>query len=659
MATPAPDSGVMSVTSGTRNLIGVNPGTWTWYEIPLEEYINGTTVYYNAVVEIDSESLVTVAGEDTWASMDVMILNGTLPGNAFGGDPPVIVGDPQCFDNAPCFHDYSMWFRDQPRITASVGYNYTAPGGMTAPLTNLVVGVREANQYGAIEYSIKVTRLPRVLTDGLVLDSSVAPCKGVDEFTCRQYFELPVTGYDIVELRLERMGDNITYVGEGGVVRSNGGRGLVGDLYVATAETYLQPPPLAYDVRRNIDNVTAEVSAGYFCTLPSAAGTYTIAIVGGDEGGFGAELLTSPAEQSIDLGVARQGRGRFRLHVRHAQFHDGTMSTPTDARPGCVSYGQTRNYTLASTGMGDANLFVEVSGGNVSAIRARCDGCDWVEATPPISALAASPCNQRNSTTWEVELRLDDLVPATLAGLGPTEFAVRTELLNATMVPGERLLSRSEGGRGYVCCGAVQNYILPDVDFDHAPAFELNLSSGSVRAAFLKHDECAAPVADVDGAACTGLCEMTWLTVYDEFYGAMEHTSSRHLSIPFGPEPWNYDASTTKRRGGDWYISIWSLPGQAAEYSLEVFHRKPPRPPDVYRCTRFDQFCPEDHYHMGMNPRSTLSSLTSFTLLHTGDISSATSAATAGHNAAGAWVAGMLLAALTASRLLYAGGRSR
>ena len=58
---------------------------------------------------------------------------------------------------------------------------------------------------------------------------------------------------------------------------------------------------------------------------------------------------------------------------------------------------------------------------------------------------------------------LDGVVPATLRGLAPTEFTLTTRLQNATVVEGERLLPRSDGGRGYVCCGAVQNYILPDV----------------------------------------------------------------------------------------------------------------------------------------------------------------------------------------------------
>ena len=645
-------NGVQQLSSGVRNLVTVNPLVWGWYEIPLEEWVNGTTVYYNAVVQVDSESLVTQAGEDIWATVDVIILNGTLPGNINGDPGPVINGEPYCFDQLrdDCTHDYTLVFTDRQRLTASVGFNYTAPGGMLGrPMTNLIVGIRERNGFGVIEYSITATRLPRVLTDGLVLDSAVGPCldDDVDTMSCRQYFELPVTGYDIVHLLLERTGDNITYIDPGnGAVRSNGGRGLVGDFFVGTGETLLEPPPLAYDVRRHIDNVTAQVEVSYFCTLPAQAGAYTVALVAGSEGGFGAELMTTAAERAIDMAVGREGRGRFRLTVRHAQFHDGPVPDAA-SRPGCVSYGQTRNYTLQSFGMGDNNLYAEVSGGNVSAMRARCADCDWVEATPPITALAASPCHQRNGTTWELQIRLDDVVPATLAGLGPTEFQLVAALQNATLVPGERLTPRSEGGRGYVCCGGVQNYILPDVPYDYAPAFALNLTSGYVRAAFLKHAECVRPEEDVDGASCVGVCEMTWLTVYDEFYGAMEHTSSRQLAIPFGPNAWEYNPATTKRRGGDWTLSIWSLPGHTAEYTLEVYHLRPPRPPDVYACNRFDAFCPRDHYHQGLREGARPTSFLTIT-----------SAAPAGRAAAaaGGWVGGLLVA-LAASRLLRLGAR--
>ena len=103
-------------------------------------------------------------------------------------------------------------------------------------------------------------------------------------------------------------------------------------------------------------------AGSYFCTLGHQAGTYTVGVVAGNMGGFGAELLTSAAEIAIDSGVPRMGRGRYRLHVRHAIFADGLMSPEggrhgaPDVRRGCVGYTQTRNYTLQSSGVGDSNL---------------------------------------------------------------------------------------------------------------------------------------------------------------------------------------------------------------------------------------------------------------------------------------------------------------
>jgi hypothetical protein len=238
-------------------------------------------------------------------------------------------------------------------------------------------------------------------------------------------------------------------------------------------------------------------------------------------------------------------------------------------------------------------------------LRARCTGCDWVEATPPISALAASPCTMRTGTEWEVQVRLDQQLPATLAGLGPTEFTLSAELHNATLEPsleGTRLRSLAEGGSGYVCCGATKSFIMPGVPATHAVAMRLNLTKGVVRTAFLKHGSCASPSDDVSGAQCTApSCELAWLTVYDEFYGNMIHTYSEYLAVPWGATPWSYDPATTERRPGDWYVSIQALPGEAAEFEFDAFLLKPPLPPEVFECSRFSGFCPKRHYHAGLH----------------------------------------------------------
>lgn len=334
-------------------------------------------------VTVDSETLISAGGEQEWAPFNVILLNGTLPGDA-NGPGPILDGEPDCWIGQECPFSYVLHFEEVPRITASFGFNHSAPAGqIEEPLTKLIIGVRADSTGNAVSrFTISATLLPRILLDGTMIDSSVAPCSGIDVDTCRQFFIVPMQSYDILELRLERMGDNLTTT-TNGVVASNGGRGLVGHFYVGAPATLSTPPPLAFDARRPITNVTTSVEVEYFCTLAPQAGTYTIAVVPGAEvdGGFGAELLSSAAEQTIGAGVPRQGRGRYRLHVRHAQFADGQMSS-LDSRPGCLGFGQVRNYSLTSAGRHDAHLYVEMSGGNATSLRARCSGCEWVEAKP-------------------------------------------------------------------------------------------------------------------------------------------------------------------------------------------------------------------------------------------------------------------------------------
>ena len=101
----------------------------------------------------------------------------------------------------------------QPGLDPETGFvNETEPFGMLAPLTKLYVGVREnSGSDGVTSYSVTVTRLPRVLEDGLQLRSALPPCPATGGDACRQYFRVPVGGYDILRVHLERVGDNLTY----------------------------------------------------------------------------------------------------------------------------------------------------------------------------------------------------------------------------------------------------------------------------------------------------------------------------------------------------------------------------------------------------------------------------------------------------------------
>ena len=65
------------------------------------------------------------------------------------------------------------------------------------------------------------------------------------------------------------------------------------------------------------------------------------------------------------------------LTVYRAQYRDGELEPPegrslvdgsdlVDVRGGCVSFGQTRNYSVTSAGAGDNNLYLVLEGAHAS-----------------------------------------------------------------------------------------------------------------------------------------------------------------------------------------------------------------------------------------------------------------------------------------------------
>ena len=94
-----------------------------------------------------------------------------------------------------------MTYREVKRVTASFGFNHTAPGGQHPPLTMLYIGVREnSNAESPVTFSLTATALPRILTDGAVIESVLPPCDTFTEESCRQYFTVPVGSFDILEV---------------------------------------------------------------------------------------------------------------------------------------------------------------------------------------------------------------------------------------------------------------------------------------------------------------------------------------------------------------------------------------------------------------------------------------------------------------------------
>ena len=148
---------------------------WHWFDLLLNEttWVNMTyseTINYNALIEVDAMSSVTVSGELKWAELDVMIFDGEI---RYDEDLVLL-----CWFNEECPDDaYYARYKGAPRVTNAFGFNRTAVGGLRSPpLTRVVVGVRNHLVLEPITFSIRLLQLPRVIDGNFDVNSSLAPC---------------------------------------------------------------------------------------------------------------------------------------------------------------------------------------------------------------------------------------------------------------------------------------------------------------------------------------------------------------------------------------------------------------------------------------------------------------------------------------------------
>ena len=127
-------NGVVALVSGEQKEYTVNPFTWTWYALStLVEESENVTEHYSALIEIDSMDTFPLAGQDVWASFDVMLVNESLPADAQSlAAGPVISGSPECWFNEYCPGGYYARYKEASRVTAAFGYNKTQPAGLVS-----------------------------------------------------------------------------------------------------------------------------------------------------------------------------------------------------------------------------------------------------------------------------------------------------------------------------------------------------------------------------------------------------------------------------------------------------------------------------------------------------------------------------------------------
>ena len=205
----------------------------TWVNMTYSETIN-----YNALIEVDAMSSVTVSGELKWAELDVMIFDGEI---RYDEDLVLL-----CWFNEECPDDaYYARYKGAPRVTNAFGFNRTAVGGLRSPpLTRVVVGVRN-HLARAITFSIRLLgcrghrqqlRRQLVFLDRLYTDSS--PTTTRDVTAARR------TGRAASSTRWTWASTSCRCASRGRATSRSAEhrQGLFGALYVGEAPTMLTPP---------------------------------------------------------------------------------------------------------------------------------------------------------------------------------------------------------------------------------------------------------------------------------------------------------------------------------------------------------------------------------------------------------------------------------
>ena len=139
--------------------------------------------------------------------------------------------------------------------------------------------------------------------------------------------------------------------------------------------------------------------------------------------------------------------------------------------------------------------------------------------------VTGTPCDVLKPSTWHLALRMLDEPQAALQGLDPLVFHFNTSMestaaeLNVPILPP----THNTSGRGYVCCGAVRNFRIPDISEDVALRLRVRLTEGTARAIFLKWNICPRPAEEVDETTgrCRGFCESSWLATRGGYSGLL------------------------------------------------------------------------------------------------------------------------------------------
>ena len=286
--------------------------------------------------------------------------------------------------------------------------------------------------------------------------------------------------------------------------------------------------------------------------------------------------------------TARTVRG-YDVAVSALVFTDGAVDAGED-RAGCVGYGQWRRYTITTVGAEGAGLVLSLDA-DVEGLYAANGRPPTYEshdavARPPQRNLSIAGCDVTTTNVWHVAVHLGARGAYGTAYTVETLFTLRVRARSAAAYVGDVLTAQS-------CCGVINLWRVPYVPASHALRANVTVHSGAVHGVFVQYDSCPSYTHGDASQTCDGLCEVAWLTSWDEISGARVERDRLAVTVPMGETVGRND----ERRAGAWYVGVKALAGEAAEYTVALSLAAPPSRYAHPYCSHLLRFCASETQH--------------------------------------------------------------
>ena len=286
--------------------------------------------------------------------------------------------------------------------------------------------------------------------------------------------------------------------------------------------------------------------------------------------------------------TARMVRG-YVIDVEALHFTGGAVAHG-EARPGCVSYGQWRRYTVGTDDPEAALLELSIDAdvyGVYAALGRPPTATDYdTVARPPNRMLSISACDVTASNVWHVAVHLGEEDAMLASDLVETRYILDVQARSALAQLGATISATS-------CCDATVNWRVPDVPASHALRANVTLLSGALHGIFVAYDSCPRYAHGDPARQCDGLCEVEWLTSWDTITSQRLSLPGGSVTVPMGESVGRND----ERRAGAWYVGVKALPGETAEYALSFDLAAPPALYVRPYCSHLSRFCASETKH--------------------------------------------------------------